>query len=65
MTGWWNVETGNDSWRFKSLGDDHTPTRACAVSATAGNSDSASATVPTRRSKGLLTNLDLGVHDLV
>jgi hypothetical protein len=22
------IETGNDSWRFKSRADDHTPTRA-------------------------------------
>jgi len=25
------IETGNDSWRFKSRADDHTPTRARAV----------------------------------
>ena len=28
------IETGNDSWRFKSRGDDHQTTRARAVSAT-------------------------------
>jgi hypothetical protein len=28
------VETGNDSWRFKSRADDHTSTRARPVSAT-------------------------------
>jgi hypothetical protein len=32
------VETGNDSWRFKSRDDDHT-TRAHAVSATPASSD--------------------------
>jgi hypothetical protein len=26
------VETGNDSWRFKSRADDHTPARARSVS---------------------------------
>ena len=36
------VETGNDSWRFKSRADDHTPTRARAVSATPTSSDDAS-----------------------
>src|SRR4029077_8206962 len=46
------VETGNDSWRFKSRGD-QTP-RARAVSATPTSSDSASATAKTRRSKGSL-----------
>ena len=33
------VETGNDSSRFKSRDDDHTPTRARAVSATPTSSD--------------------------
>jgi DNA replication protein DnaC len=47
------VETGNDSWRFKSRGD-HQTTRARAVSATPTSSDSASATAKTRRSKGSL-----------
>ena len=28
------IETGNDSWRFKSRADDHPTTRARAVSAT-------------------------------
>jgi hypothetical protein len=45
------VETGNDSWRFKSRDDDHT-TRARHVSAIPTSSDEASATVKTRRSKG-------------
>ncbi len=46
------VETGNDSWRFKSRADDHTTTRARTVSATPTSSDGASATAKTRRSKG-------------
>jgi IstB-like ATP binding protein len=45
------VETGNDSWRFKSRDDDHT-TRARHVSAIPASSDEASATAKTRRSKG-------------
>ena len=55
------VETGNDSWRFKSRTDDHTTTRARPVSATPTSSDGASAnrskrkkvripTMPTSRS---------------
>jgi hypothetical protein len=44
------VETGNDSWRFKSRDDDHA-TRARLVSAVPASSDETSATVP-RRSKG-------------
>ena len=28
------IETGNDSWRFKSRDEDHAPTRARPVSAT-------------------------------
>ena len=53
------VETGNDSWRFKSRGD-HQTTRARAVSATQTSSDSASATAKTRRSKGSLLGADQG-----
>jgi DNA replication protein DnaC len=53
------VETGNDSWRFKSRGDDQT-TRARAVSATLTSSDGASATVRTRRQRGSLLNADEG-----
>ena len=45
------VETGNDSWRFKSRDDDQA-TRACLVSATPANSDEPSATSkPRRKSK--------------
>jgi DNA replication protein DnaC len=46
------IETGNDSWRFKSRGDDPQITRARAVSATPTSSDGASATVRVRRSRG-------------
>jgi hypothetical protein len=52
------VETGNDRWRFRSRDDDHTPTRARAVSATPASSDGASATIRTRRSKGSLLDAD-------
>jgi DNA replication protein DnaC len=53
------VETGNDSWRFKSRDDDQT-TRARAVSATPASSDGASATAKTRRSKGSTLDADRG-----
>ena len=43
------IETGNDSWRFKSRVDDHTTTRARAVSATPTSSDGASANRSKRR----------------
>src|SRR5262245_47789668 len=33
------IETGNDSWRFKSRADDQVPARARAVSATLASSD--------------------------
>ena len=46
------VETGNDSWRFKSRADDQPTTRARAVSATPASSDSAIATAKTRRHRG-------------
>ena len=55
------VETGNDSWRFKSRDNDHVPTtRARAVSATPTSSDGASATAKTRRSKGSKLDADMG-----
>ncbi len=54
------VETGNDSWRFKSRADDHTTTRARAVSATPASSDGASATARTRRSRGSKLDADTG-----
>ena len=53
------VETGNDSWRFKSRDDDHT-TRARLVSAIPASSDETSATVKTRRSKGSKLDADTG-----
>jgi DNA replication protein DnaC len=54
------VETGNDSWRFKSRDDDHALTRARAVSATPTSSDGASATARTRRSRGSKLEADVG-----
>src|SRR5205814_872904 len=54
------AETGNDSSRFKSRDDDHTPTRARAASATPASPDRATATVRTRRSKGSLLDADPG-----
>ena len=55
------VETGNDSWRFKSRDDDQA-TRARLVSATPASSDEPSATSKPRRSMGLLMSVD--PHDL-
>ena len=54
------VETGNDSWRFKSRDDDLIANRARAVSATSTSSDGASATAKSRRSKGSLLRADPG-----
>ena len=54
------IETGNDSWRFKSRGEDHQTTRARAVSATPTSSDGASATAKARRQKGSLLDANLG-----
>jgi DNA replication protein DnaC len=54
------IETGNDSWRFKSRHDDHLTTRARAVSATPTSSDGASATARTRRSRGSKLDADQG-----
>src|SRR5215467_13524264 len=54
------VETGNDSWRFKSRDDDHSTSRARAVSATPTSSDGASATAKSRRSRGSKLNADTG-----
>ena len=54
------IETGNDSWRFKSRDDDQTQTRARAASATPTNSDGASATAKTRRPKGSKLDADRG-----
>jgi DNA replication protein DnaC len=54
------IETGNDSWRFKSRADDRPTTRARAVSATPTSSDGASATARTRRSRGSKLDADRG-----
>ena len=51
------IETGNDSWRFKSRGDDHQTTRVPA-SATPTNSDGASATARQRRTRGSKLDAD-------
>jgi len=51
------IETGNDSWRFKSRDDDHAPTRARPVSATPTSSD---ATARTRRQRGSKLDADRG-----
>ena len=53
------VETGNDSWRFKSRADDHPQTRARPVSATPTSSDGASATAR-RGSRGSKLDADGG-----
>jgi DNA replication protein DnaC len=54
------VETGNDSWRFKSRADDHTSTRARPVSATPPSSDGASANRSKRKTRGSLLDADGG-----
>jgi DNA replication protein DnaC len=52
------IETGNESWRFKSRADDHIPTRVRAVSATPTSSDGASATTRARRLRGSKLDAD-------
>ena len=54
------VESGNDSWRFKSRDDDHA-TRARLVSATPASSDEASATVKNPSLKGVKIGRRYGV----
>src|SRR5579863_3334578 len=54
------VETGNDSWRFKSRADDHTSTRARPVSATPASSDGANASRSRRKTRGSLLDADTG-----
>jgi len=54
------VETGNDSWRFKSRIDDQPTIRARAVSATPTSYDGASATVRARGAKGSKLDADRG-----
>ena len=53
------VETGNDSWRFKSRDDDHA-NRARLVSAIPASSDEPSATSKPRRAKGSKLEADEG-----
>jgi hypothetical protein len=53
------IETGNDSWRFKSRADNHTATRTRPVSATPARSDGASATAR-RGSRGSKLDADRG-----
>ena len=52
------VETGNDSWRFKSRDDDHA-TRARLASAIPASSDETSATIKPRRAKGSKLDADV------
>ncbi len=54
------IETGNDSWRFKSREDDHAPTRARGVSATPTSSDAAIATAKIRGRRGSKLEADQG-----
>jgi DNA replication protein DnaC len=54
------VETGNDSWRFKSRDDDLPANRARAASATPTGSVGASAAAKSRRSKGSILDADRG-----
>ena len=53
------IETGNDSWRFKSRDDDHT-IRDRAISATPTSSDGASATAKARPPKGSKLDAERG-----
>ena len=54
------VETGNDSWRFKSRDLDHSVDRARAGSATPTTSDGASATAKSRKTRGSILHADRG-----
>ena len=54
------VETGNDSWRFKSRDLDQEADRARAVSATPTRSDDASATAKPRKPRGSTLHADRG-----
>ena len=56
------VETGNDSWRFKSRTEDHTSTRARPVSATPTSSDGANASRSKRKTRGSPLDADLGAR---
>ncbi|WP_372482656.1 IS21-like element helper ATPase IstB [Bradyrhizobium ivorense] len=55
------VETGNDSWRFKSPDDDHA-TRARLASTRPASSDETSATSKARRAKGSKLDADEGAN---
>jgi hypothetical protein len=52
------VETGNDSWRFKSRNDDRATTRALPVSATPTSSNAAGANRSRLRKGGSLSDSD-------
>lgn len=54
------IETGNDSWRFKTRADPPTPTRARPISAGYAGSDGANTTAQTRRSRGSKLGADRG-----
>lgn len=54
------VETGNDSWRFKSRDVDDHITRGRLVSATPASSDEPTATAKPHRSKGSKLDADEG-----
>jgi IstB-like ATP binding protein len=54
------IETGNDSWRFKSRADDQPTTRARAISATPTSSDGASAATKARRQRRSKLDADRG-----
>jgi DNA replication protein DnaC len=56
------IETGNDSWRFKSRGDDHQITGARAISTTPNGSDSMVTAARTRRAKGAKLDADQAIQ---
>src|SRR6516165_1827952 len=53
------IETGNDSWRFKSRGDDHQTTRPPAVSAPPTSSGGANATARQRPTRGRIASPEM------
>src|SRR5580658_151716 len=54
------IESGNDSWRFKSRADDHPTSRARAASAIPTSSDGTSAIARARRTRGSKLDADRG-----